>query len=377
MTTTAEPPGLLADLSRPGRTFAHITPNWYAAVMGTGIVAVAAASLPEQFPGLRAAATVVWGLAAALLVAVTAATVTHWRQHPQAARSHARDPIMVMFYGAPPMALLTVGAGLLLLGRQVTGLRVAVDADWALWFAGTALGLVTAAAVPCLMFTRHHLRPGAAFGGWLMPVVPPLVSASTGALLLPHVPDAQARLALLLACYAMFGLSVLASLIVITLIWARLASHGVGPARLVPTLWLILGPLGQSVTAANLLGLAARDALPDPYATALRMLGVLYGVPVWGFAVLWTAIAATITLRTARRHLPFSLTWWSFTFPVGTCVTATTTLAIQTGSAALRVAAAVWYAGRVLAWLTVAIRTAHGTARGTLLQPQPAPAEAK
>ncbi len=82
----------------------------------------------------------------------------------------------------------------------------------------------------------------------------------------------------------MFGISVLASLIVITLIWGRLASHGVGPARLVPTLWMILGPLGQSVTAANLLGLAARDALPAPYATALRMLGVLYGVPVWGFA---------------------------------------------------------------------------------------------
>ena len=87
--------------------------------MGTGIVAVAAASLPEQFPGLRAAATVVWALAAALLVAVTVATVAHWRRHPQTARGHARDPIMVMFYGAPPMALLTVGAGLLLLGRHV------------------------------------------------------------------------------------------------------------------------------------------------------------------------------------------------------------------------------------------------------------------
>jgi C4-dicarboxylate transporter/malic acid transport protein len=383
MTTTADRPapalaaarpprfGLLADLDRPGLAFAHITPNWYAAVMGTGIVAVAAASLPEQFPGLRAAATVVWALAAALLVAVTAATVVHWRRHPQAARAHARDPVMVMFYGAPPMALLTVGAGLLLLGRQVVGLRLAVDADWALWLAGTTLGLITATAVPYLMFTRRRLQPGAAFGGWLMPVVPPLVSASTGALLVPHLADAQARLALLLACYAMFGLSVLASLIVISLIWARLVSHGVGPARLVPTLWLILGPLGQSVTAANLLGLAARDALPAPYATALRMLGVLYGVPVWGFAVLWTAIAATITLRTARRHLPFSLTWWSFTFPVGTCVTATTTLAAQTGSVALRVAAAVWYAGLVLAWLTVALRTAHGTARGRLLLSPP------
>ena len=42
---------------------------------------------------------------------------------------------------------------------------------------------------------------------------------------------------------------------------------------------------------------------------------------------------------------------------------------MQTGSVVLRVAAAVWYAGLVAAWLTVALRTAHGTARGPLLLP--------
>jgi tellurite resistance protein TehA-like permease len=226
--------------------------------------------------------------------------------------------------------------------------------------------------VPYLMFTRSRMQAGAAFGGWLMPVVPPMVSASTGALLVPHLPGGQVRLALLLGCYAMFGISVLASLIVITLIWSRLVQHGTGPARLVPTLWIVLGPLGQSVTAANLLGAVAPDALPAPYATALRVFGVLYGVPVWGFALLWAAIAAAITLRAARRHLPFSLTWWSFTFPVGTCVTATSTLAQQTGSAMFRVLAVVWYTALVLAWLIVAGRTVHGSAKGALFLPQPA-----
>lgn len=30
--------------------FEHVTPNWFTSVMGTGIVATAAASLPAQFP---------------------------------------------------------------------------------------------------------------------------------------------------------------------------------------------------------------------------------------------------------------------------------------------------------------------------------------
>jgi tellurite resistance protein TehA-like permease len=49
----------------------------------------------------------------------------------------------------------------------------------------------------------------------------------------------------------MFGVSLLASLITISLLWGRLAFHGPVPARLIPTLWIVLGPLGQSVTAAG------------------------------------------------------------------------------------------------------------------------------
>jgi tellurite resistance protein TehA-like permease len=70
---------------------------------------------------------------------------------------------------------------------------------------------------------------------------------------------------------------------------------------------------------------------------------LLYGVPTWGFAMIWLALAAAITVRTARRGLPFALTWWSFTFPVGTLL--------------------------VAAWLVVAARTVAGSATGRLFKP--------
>jgi C4-dicarboxylate transporter/malic acid transport protein len=374
--TSADPPphalarwGLLRNLEHPRQLLANITPNWYASIMGTGIVAVAAASLPARLPGLRAAATLVWALTAILLVALTVVTALHWRHHPATARGHAADPVMAHFYGAPPMAMLTVGAGALLLGRDVIGLRAAVDIDWTLWFAGTATGLISAVAVPYLVFTRREMHADDAFGGWLMPVVPPMVSASTGALLIPYTSSGQTRLTLVLGCYAMFGLSLMASLVTITLIWHRLAARKTGPARMVPTLWIVLGPLGQSITAANLLGGAAHEALPAPYAKALLAFGVVYGVPVWGFAMLWACVAAAVTIRAARRGLPFSLTWWSFTFPIGTCVTGTTGLALHTGSLMFRAVAVLSYGTLVLAWAVVAIRTARGSLRGELFLP--------
>jgi C4-dicarboxylate transporter/malic acid transport protein len=363
--------GPLRDLDRTSDAFASLGPNWFASVMGTGIVATAAATLPVQWPGLRGFATAIWVLAAAWLLVLTAAEIVHWARHRQAALAHARDPVMVQFYGAPPMALLTVGAGALLLGPGLIGAHAALLIDAVLWPLGTLAGLASSVAVPYLMFTRLRAAPDAAFGGWLMPVVPPMVSAATGALLIPHLPAGQPRLTLLLACYAMFGISLIASVVVMTQLWQRLVRHSVGPAAMVPTLWIVLGPLGQSITAASLLGAAARLALPFPYGAAFQAFGVVYGVPVWGFAVLWAALATAITARAARAHLPFSLTWWSFTFPLGTLVTGTTGLALHTGSVVFHWAAAGLYLVLVTAWIVVSVRTVAGTWRGTLLRAAP------
>jgi tellurite resistance protein TehA-like permease len=164
----------------------------------------------------------------------------------------------------------------------------------------------------------------------------------------------------------------------VTLLWERLAFHGPGPARLIPTLWIVLGPLGQSVTAAGLLGNAAPSAVRAPYAGMLHATGVVYGVPVWGFPMVWLAIAAAITVRTARERLPFSLTWWSFTFPVGTVVTGTSVLALATHADLLRYVSVALYALLIVAWPTAGARTTRGALSGQLflLAPAAAPAPA-
>ena len=358
--------GFLSELGE-GAVFGFIGPNWFASVMGTGIVANAAATLPLRVPGLLLVARGVWVLDLVLLLVVLGATAVHWGRHPATARSHLADPVMSHFYGAPAMALMTVGAGALLVGTPLLGEPLAVRLDAVLWTTGSLLGLWTTIVVPYRVFTSREVGIDSAFGGWLMPVVPPMVSAATGPLLLPHLPAGQWQLAMQLGCSMMFGAALLASLVVIGLIWGRLTHHGIGPAAAVPTLWIVLGPLGQSVTAAHTMGATAVDVLPGPYGRVTEAMGLVYGLPVWGFAMLWLALALTLTVRTARRGLPFSLTWWSFTFPVGTVVTGTSALAATTGADFLALVAVVLYAGLVTAWAVVATRTARAVYRGSLL----------
>ena len=355
----------------PIERLGNIGPNWFASVMGTGIVANAGATLPVNVPGMHIFTRAVWVAAAVLLLALVTVVGGHWIRHPKVMRSHARNPQMAHFYGAAPMALLTVGTGAVLVGGGVIGQRAAIDLSWVLWAAGAIGGLFTAVSIPFLMFTQHDVEPDAAFGGWLMPIVPPMVAAAAGALLIPHTAPGAARQTLLYGCWAMFGLSLVAAFIIISMIWSRLALYGTSGTARVPTLWIVLGPVGQSITAAGLLGTNSASAVDPSIAGAMNTFAILYGVPVWGFAVLWIALAASLTVRTMRRGMPFALTWWSLTFPVGTFVTGTTQLAAHTGLPAFRVAAVIAYAGLLGTWLLVAVRTARGTLRGTLLAPPP------
>jgi tellurite resistance protein TehA-like permease len=117
----------------------------------------------------------------------------------------------------------------------------------------------------------------------------------------------------------------------------------------VPALWIVLGPLGQSVTAASLLGDAAGGRREAAFA-------LWYGVPAWTCAMAWLVVVAVLTARTARRGLPFSAAWWGFVFPVGTVVTGTSRLAERTDSATLTAGAIALFIMLVAFWALTAAR---------------------
>ncbi|MEW6599364.1 MAG: TDT family transporter [Nitrospirota bacterium] len=347
----------------------ELGPNWFASVMGTGIIANAAASLPIFSDRLHGFAIVVWCLASFMLIGLVLATCVILLREQNVWKRHFSDPMMAQFYGAPPMAMLTIGGGALLLGGNIIGREPALTVAWALWFAGTITGLCTAVIIPYRLFTSFKVRPDSAFGGWLMPVVPPMVSAAIGALLVPYTTAGVARETMFYLCFAMFGLSLVAALIIISLIWSRLAYHGTSGTSRVPTLWIVLGPLGQSMTAAGILGTVAKGAVPPQIARGFELFAVLYSVPVFGFVFLWTCFAILLTIRARRRQMRFALTYWAFTFPVGTCVTGIAQLAHHTGLPLFKWASIFYYAGLLTAWGVAAFGTTRGMITGHLFRP--------
>ncbi|NTV39204.1 MAG: C4-dicarboxylate ABC transporter [Demequinaceae bacterium] len=334
-----------------------ISPAYFTAVMGTGIVATAAHTLPVHSPVLTGIALTAWVLDVVLFLVIGAITAAHYATDRGAVRRYLLDGASAPFYGAMAMGILSVGTATLLVGSQALGTRVAVDIDLALWVVGTAVGLASATLVPAIAFTRHRVEADGATPLWLLPVVAPMVSAAAGALLIDHV-GADAKRNLALACYALFGATAMAALAVTASVWNKLAHHPQLNAATAPALLIVLGPLGQSVTAAGLLADHAPGDLGVSHA-GLVAFSVLYGVPTMGFALVWLVIAGMIIADAARKGLPFSLGWWAFTFPIGTCVTGATVLAAHTGSGAIATLAVALYALLLAGW----VLAAGGTAR--------------
>ena len=349
-------PGSTVFSTLPGR----FGPNWYAAVMGTAIVANGAHALPgtARSGALADAAAGVWLLSLLLLTALAAVRLAA-RRLPRRIRA-LDDPATAVFLGCPPMAMLAVGAGALGAGAPLlgTGTGTAVALDAALWTGGTLYGLGVAARVMYLLLDRYRVDRAAAAPTWLLPVVAPMVSAALGPALIPHLPAGQARATLLAVCVGLFGASLLAVLTLLPGIWSRLVHEGPLPTALVPTLFLVLGPLGQSVTATTQFAAAA---------PAMRGFALVYGTAVIGFALLWLTVAAAVTLRALRSGMPFAMTWWAYTFPVGTCVTGTAGLWHLTGLDLFAVLSVALYALLLTAWAVVGVRTVRGLTAGVLL----------
>ena len=127
----------MAILSSPIDGEIMLGPNWFASVMGTGIIAIAGSVLPLKFPGLFIISSAAWAIAVILLVVLLVSIPMHWIRQPEAFKVIANDPISIQFFGAPPIALMTVGAATLLVGSHYVSLSASVAIDSALWFTGS------------------------------------------------------------------------------------------------------------------------------------------------------------------------------------------------------------------------------------------------
>ncbi|KOY01608.1 TDT family transporter [Pseudomonas nunensis] len=359
----------LSLLPRPLEAIRQFTPNWFAATMGTGVLALALAQVPVAIPGLHALAEGLWLFNIFLFVLFTGLYAARWVLFFDEARRIFGHSTVSMFFGTIPMGLATIINGFLVFGLPRWGDGVIHVAE-VLWWLDVAMSLACGVLIPYMMFTRQEHSIDQMTAVWLLPVVAAEVAAASGGLLAPHLAEAHAQLVVLVTSYVLWAFSLPVAFSILTILLLRMALHKLPHENMAASSWLALGPIGTGALGMLLLGadapaIFAANGLPGMGEIAAG-LGLVAGITLWGFGLWWMLIAVLITVRYMRAGIPFNLGWWGFTFPLGVYSLATLKLASTLNLTFFSVFGCVLVALLAVMWLIVGKRTVQGAWRGEL-----------
>ncbi|MGF6163463.1 C4-dicarboxylate transporter/malic acid transport protein [Pseudomonas sp. 2725] len=356
-------------LQHPREVIRQFTPNWFAATMGTGVLALALAQLPVATPALHAFAEALWLFNIALFLLFTALYTARWVLFFDEARRIFGHSTVSMFFGTIPMGLVTIINGFLVFGLPRWGDGVIHLAE-VLWWLDVAMSLACGVLIPYMMFTRQEHSIDQMTAVWLLPVVAAEVAAASGGLLAPHLADAHSQLVVLVTSYVLWAFSLPVAFSILTILLLRMALHKLPHENMAASSWLALGPIGTGALGMLVLGgdaplIFAANGMPGIGEIAAG-LGLVAGITLWGFGLWWMLMALLITVRYLRAGIPFNLGWWGFTFPLGVYSLATLKLASTLNLMFFSVFGCVLVALLAVMWLIVGKRTVLGAWRGEL-----------
>ena len=359
----------LAALSNPREAIRQFTPNWFAATMGTGILALALGQLPFVAQWPKALGEALWFFNIVLFCLFTLMYASRWVLFFDEAKQIFGHSTVSMFFGTIPMGLATIINGFLLYGLPRWGGGVVALAE-VLWWIDVTMALACGVLIPYMMFTRQQHSIDQMTAVWLLPVVAAEVAAASGGLLAPHLADASAQFTMLITSYVLWAYSVPVALSILVILLLRMALHKLPHESMAASSWLSLGPIGTGALGMLLLG---NDA-PAIFAAhgmasiggVAEGIGLIGGVLFWGLGSWWMVLALLITGRYFREGIPFNLGWWGFTFPLGVYAVTTLKLGSMLHLTFFSFFGVVLVLMLTVMWMIVAAKTLAGAYRGNL-----------
>jgi tellurite resistance protein TehA-like permease len=284
---------------------ADLHPAYFALVMATGIVSLAA-----QLVGYRAVAVALFALNLVFYAVLVVIAVLRVLRH--------RDRVLAdLLHHGRSVGFFTAVAATCVLGSQCLLVGGARGAALALWLAGIGLWLVltyTIFTVITVKADKPSLSEGI-HGGWLLMVVAAQSVAVLGAQLAPGMTAGRAEA--IFFCLVVWLGGVMLYVWIISLIFYRYAFFTLSPSDLSPPYWINMGAAAISTLAGAML-IGASDDSP----VVRQLLPFVRGVTLlwWATASWWIPMLVILGVwRHVYRRFPlrYDPLYWGAVFPLG------------------------------------------------------------
>lgn len=287
----------------PSTPISRLFPGYFALVMATGIIAVAATQQKIQW--LADALYAIAAVAYIVLVILTLIRLVAFRRaFFDDITSHAKG-----------FSFLTAVAATNVLGSASAVVHGWWSLAWVLWWVSLGLWIILlySTLISVVLGGPKPVLGAGINGTWFLLTVSTESVAVLGALLLPRHPSD----ALAFTCLAAFVLGIVLYLIVMTMVFLRWTFNELEPTEADPPAWIAAGAVAITVLAgSNLLiasGVSPRLLRLAPFVEGFVMLA-------WATATFWFPLMVAIGVwRHVVRRVPlrYHPSYWALVFPLG------------------------------------------------------------
>jgi C4-dicarboxylate transporter/malic acid transport protein len=310
-------------IRKKGFTLKDFVPSWPSSVMGTGIIPVALSLGAQTVPWFRPLAIGIFLLSVLLLAVVIVLWVLRLIRHPGQYHQELHHPIAGSFLPTMPIALMIISIGFLQIIPWIFGEGTAHAVAGIGFILGTfGIYLFSWLIMPALFQSTQVSGQHGTFG-WFIPPVSHLIVPVVGLELL-HVPAAQSfESVIFFISMASLGIGFMLFLLMGPNVLYRYIYQSSPVGKMAPTLLIALAPTSILIIVLIKIN-SILGYFPFLELQSIKGLIQLIGPALWGFSFWWLILSVIKIGRAfADRTLPFTLSWWAFTFPIGAIAVAT------------------------------------------------------
>ena len=219
-----------------------------------------------------------------------------------------------------------------------------------------------------MMFHVHTISLDKMTAAWLLPIVPTVVAAASGALVSTILSPEHAFITLMVS-YALWGVGMSLSFLVMAIYIHRLAVHKLPTSEVIVSAFLPLGPLGQGAFGIIEMSQSGRTVYPAVGFTGVSdageivfVISTLAGLALWGFGAWWLVHGiSSVCIRVATSgRLQHNMGFWGFIFPLGVYTAATIALGTALSSEFFNYLSIIFVVALVALYLFVVAGSVHG-----------------